>query len=180
MSFLMKPDPFSSEVNRLFNTLFAPAEERTQRWSPAMDLVEAEDHYLLRADLPGMAEEDVAIEIQDNVLTVSGERRDEQEQRRQGWHRVERTFGRFSRSLTLREGIDPEAVKAEFDKGVLSITVPKPEQRKPRRVQISVGGAQPAVEGASREHTGGAGDDAVPANGGPAEQAPAADSAASR
>jgi HSP20 family protein len=178
MSFLMKPDPFSSEVNRLFNTLFAPGEERAQRWSPAMDLVEAEDHYLLRADLPGMAEEDVAIEIQDNVLTVSGERRDEQEQQSQGWHRVERTFGRFSRSLTLPEGIDPEAVMAHFDKGVLSITVPKPEQRKPRRVRIGVGGARPAVEGESRERTAAADEETAAANGGAAE--PAADSAASR
>lgn len=162
MTFLMKPDPFSSEVNRLFNTLVGPESARAQRWTPAMDLVEAEDHYLLRADLPGMGEDDVAIEINDNVLTVSGERQDEQEQTRQGWHRVERTFGRFSRSLTLPEGIDPEAVTAAFDKGVLSITVPKPEQRKPRRVQISAGreraasgeaanGSEPAVEGTATE-----------------------------
>lgn len=139
MTFLMKPDPFGSEVNRLFNTLLAPESGR-QRWAPAMDLVEGEDHYTLRADLPGMDQKDVSIEINDNVLTIAGERRDEQEQTRQGWHRVERSFGRFSRSLTLPEGIDPGAVTADFDKGVLSITVPKPEQRKPRRVQISVGG----------------------------------------
>jgi HSP20 family protein len=160
MTFLMKPDPFSSEVNRLFNTLLAPGEGRAQRWSPAMDLVEAEDHYVLRADLPGMDEKDVSIEINDNVLTVSGERRDEQEESRQGWHRVERTFGRFSRSLTLPEGIEPEAVTAEFAKGVLSITVPKPEERKPRRVEISVGGskseggAQRTVEGTASERQG--------------------------
>jgi len=147
MTFLMKPDPFSSEVGRLFNTLVAPGEGRAQRWSPAMDLVEAEDHYVLRVDLPGMDENDVSIEVHDNVLTVSGERRDEQEETRQGWHRVERTFGRFSRSLTLPEGIDPDAVTAEFDKGVLSISVPKPEERKPRRVAIQVGGQKAAIEG---------------------------------
>lgn len=162
MTFLMKPDPFSTEVNRLFNTLLAPESARGQRWTPAMDLVEADDHYLLRADLPGMGEEDVAIEINDNVLTISGERRDEQKETSQGWHRVERTFGSFSRSLTLPEGIDPDAVTAAFDRGVLSITVPKPEQRKPRRVQISVGegaasggghnGSEPkAVEGTATE-----------------------------
>jgi HSP20 family protein len=159
MTFLMKPDPFSSEVNRLFNTLLAPESGRAQRWTPAMDLVEADDHYVLRADLPGMDESNVSIEINDNVLTVSGERRDEQEQTRQGWHRVERTFGRFSRSLTLPEGIDPDAVAASFDKGVLSITVPKPEQRKPRRVQISAGSGSSAAGGASHEG----------ANGGPVE-----------
>ena len=141
MTFLMRPDPFGSEVNRLFNTLLAP-EGRSQPWSPAMDLVEAGDHYVLRADLPGMSEHDVSIEINDNVLAISGERRDEREEERQGWHRVERSFGHFSRSLTLPEGIDPNAVTAAFDKGVLSITVPKPEERKPRRVQISASGSQ--------------------------------------
>ena len=159
MTFLMKPDPFGTEVNRLFNTLLAPESGRSQRWAPAMDLVEAEDHYVLRADLPGMDEKDVAIEINDNVLTVSGERRDEGEQSRQGWHRVERSFGRFTRSLTLPEGIDPEAISASFDKGVLSITVPKPEQRKPRRVQISAGRGGSAANGGAHEA----------ANGGPVE-----------
>jgi HSP20 family protein len=124
-----------------------------------MDLVEADDHYVLRADLPGMDEKNVSIEINDNVLTVSGERRDEQEQTRSGWHRVERSFGRFTRSLTLPEGIDPEAISASFDKGVLSITVPKPEQRKPRRVQITPGRESPAENGAAHEA----------ANGGPVE-----------
>jgi HSP20 family protein len=157
MTFLMRPDPFSSEVNRLFNTLLSPGEGRSERWSPAMDLVEADDHYVLRADLPGMDEKDVSIEIEDNVLTISGERRDEHEEKRQGWHRVERSFGRFSRSLTLPEGVDPEAVGAEFNKGVLSITVPKPEQRKPRRIQISASGGrhgQAAVEGTASERSG--------------------------
>ena len=159
MTFLMRPDPFSSEVNRLFNTLLAP-EGRSQRWTPAMDLVEAGDHYVLRADLPGMNEGDVSIEINDNVLTISGERRDEREEERQGWHRVERSFGHFSRSLTLPEGINPEAVTAAFEKGVLSITVPKPEERKPRRVEISAsgakesGGAQRTVEGTATERSG--------------------------
>jgi HSP20 family protein len=101
-----------------------------------------------------MDERNVSIEINDNVLTISGERRDEQEQTRRGWHRVERSFGRFTRSLTLPEGVDPEAVAAQFDKGVLSITVPKPEQRKPRRVQISVGGERAGGDG-DGAHDGG-------------------------
>jgi len=159
MTFLMRPDPFSSEVSRLFNTLLSPEGGRSQRWSPAMDLVEAEDHYVLRADLPGLSEEDVSIEVNDNVLTISGERSDEHEEKRQGWLRVERSFGRFSRSLTLPEGIDPDAITAEFERGVLSITVPKPEARKPRRVQISASGskggdAQRTVEGTATERGG--------------------------
>ena len=155
MALLMRPEPFSQEVNRLFNTLFEPGEASAQRWAPAMDLVEAEDHFVLRADLPGLAEEDVAIEVQDNTLTISGERKSEHEQREKGWYRVERQFGTFSRSLTLPDGIDPDAIEAAFDKGVLEVRVPKPEQRKPRRVQIKAGAAngdgRAAVEGSAEE-----------------------------
>lgn len=120
-----------------------------------MDLVEADDHFLLKADLPGMDEGDIAIEIRDNTLRVSGERKSEHEKSERGWYRVERSFGQFSRSLTLPEGIDPDAVKASFDRGVLHVRIPKPEERKPRRVQIEVGagnGSQPAqVEGTATE-----------------------------
>ena len=156
---VFKPEPFSSEVNRLFNTLFTGAEDRPERWTPAMDLVEAEDHFVLKADLPGLSEEDISIEIQDNTLTVSGERQAEHEERHRGWYRVERSFGRFSRSLTLPEGVNPEAVAASFDRGVLSITIPKPEQRKPRRVTISASGQRvehPAVESTATEQPAGA------------------------
>jgi HSP20 family protein len=142
-----------SDVNRLLNAFFdVPAggsgtSRRT--WVPAMDLVETEDHFLLRADLPGLSEQDVSIELQDNVLTLSGERTAETEERKEGYHRVERAFGRFSRSLTLPEGVDPDAVQASFHDGVLEVRIPKPEERKPRKVAISVGnGDKPeAIEG---------------------------------
>jgi len=155
MALLMKPEPFSQEVNRLFNTLFDVSDRSgAERWVPAMDLTEADDHFVLRADLPGIGEDDVSIEIQDNTLTISGERKAETEERHRGWYRVERSFGRFSRSLSLPEGVDPDAVSAEFDKGVLEVRVPKPEARKPRRVAIkaqSGDGEQPAVEGTAEE-----------------------------
>jgi HSP20 family protein len=136
MALLMKPEPFSAEFHRLFDTLFEPSNGRSQRWQPPMDLVEADDHFVLKADLPGLAEEDVSIEVQDGNLTISGERRAEHEQRERGWYRVERAFGRFSRSLTLPEGVDVDRVAASFDKGVLEVRIPKPEQRKPRRITI--------------------------------------------
>ncbi|MDQ3647697.1 MAG: Hsp20/alpha crystallin family protein [Actinomycetota bacterium] len=161
MALLMKPEPFAGEFNRLFNTLFDASQAQGQRWSPAMDLVEAEDHFVLKADLPGLGEEDISIEIQDNTLTLSGERRSEHETAERGWYRVERAFGRFSRSLTLPEGVDAEGVSAAFDKGVLDVRIPKPEQRKPRQVQIAVGssesrdaggnGKPAAVEGTAEE-----------------------------
>ena len=137
MTLLMKPEPFSSDFNRLFNTLFD--DQRTQRWVPAMDLVEADDHFLLKADLPGLGEEDVSIEIRDNALTISGERKSEYEKRERGWYRAERATGRFSRSLSLPDGVDADAVRAEFDRGVLEVWIPKPEARKPRRVSIGSG-----------------------------------------
>jgi HSP20 family protein len=140
-----------SEMNRLFNTFFdTPTTgngSTTRRWIPAMDLVETEDDFVLKADLPGLKEEDVNIEVDENVLTVSGERKAEHESTQDGYHRVERAFGAFSRSLTLPEGIDADTVAASFDRGVLEIRIPKPEQRKPRKVSIGVGGAQKTIEG---------------------------------
>ena len=157
MALLMKPEPFAAEFNRLFNTLLdSPQAGQGQRWSPAMDLVEAEGHFVLKADLPGLSHDDISLEIQDNTLTLSGERRAEHEAREKGWYRVERSFGRFSRSLTLPEGVDADAVTAEFDKGVLEVRIPKPEERKPRRVEIGVGhgdrnGKHEALEGTAEE-----------------------------
>ena len=154
MTLLMKPEPFSQEVNRLFNTLFEDRADAQQRWMPAMDLVEADDHFVLKADLPGLSEEDVSLEVRDNALTISGERKAEHESRERGWYRVERSFGRFSRSLTLPEGVDAEGISASFHNGVLSVRIPKPEERKPRRVQIQAGsgnGTPTAVEGTAEE-----------------------------
>jgi HSP20 family protein len=142
-----------SEMNRLFNTVFdAPGQggnggTQVRRWVPAMDLVETDAHFVLRADLPGLTEGDVAIELEDSVLTLSGERKAEHEEKQEGFYRVERAFGRFSRSLTLPKGIDPEAVTATFANGVLEVRIPKPEERKPRKISIAVGDAQPAIEG---------------------------------
>src|SRR4051812_34771689 len=130
-----------NEMNRLFGTVFdAPAAANgntLRRWMPAMDLVETDEHFVLRADLPGLTEGDVNIEVEDNVLTVSGERKAEHETTKEGYHRVERAFGTFSRALTLPEGVDAEAVEASFDKGVLEVRIPKPEQPKPRKISIA-------------------------------------------
>ena len=139
------------EMNRLFDSFFdTPASAGrggTRRWIPAMDLVETDEHFVLHADLPGMGEDDVNIEVRDNVLTLSGERRFEQEAKRDGFYRVERGSGSFSRSLTLPDGVDLDAIAASFDKGVLEVRIPKPEERRPRRVQIAVGDTPKAIEG---------------------------------
>lgn len=147
-----------SEMNRLFTSFFdTPTQSGAnggalRRWIPPMDLVETDEQFVLRADLPGLSEEDVSIEMEDSVLTISGERKAEHEDRKEGYYRVERAYGAFARSLTLPEGVDADAVAATFDKGVLEVRIPKPEERKPRKVAISVGdggGAsnQKAIEG---------------------------------
>ena len=135
------------DMNRLFNTLFEPSTGAVmRRWSPAMNLVETEDNYVLRADLPGVSEGDVKIELDDNVLTISGERKSAHKEAKEGYYRVERAYGSFSRTLKLPEGVDADSISASFDRGVLEVNVPKPEQRQPRKVEIAVGGSEPAIE----------------------------------
>ncbi|HEX8857246.1 MAG TPA: Hsp20/alpha crystallin family protein [Thermoleophilaceae bacterium] len=154
MALLVRPEPFSTQdFDRLFNTLLEPFERgRVQRWSPPMDLVEAEDSFILKADLPGMSEDDVAIEVHDGTLRLSGERHAEHEQSEKGWYRVERSFGKFSRSMTLPDGVDPDKIQAKFDRGVLEVRIPKPEERKPRRISIANDPGKPeTLEGAASD-----------------------------
>ena len=150
MALLMKPQPFSRDVDRLFDAFFGADREQGRRWVPPVDLVEAEDHFVLRADLPGLADDDVNVEVQDGTLTISGERHAEHESQERGWYRIERSFGSFNRSLTLPDGVDSDAISARFENGVLEVRIPKPEERKPRRVEISGGagnGTPPTLEG---------------------------------
>jgi HSP20 family protein len=134
------------EMNRLFGSFFdAPAGSggggnggSIRHWIPAMDLVETKQHFVLRADLPGLSEGDVKVEFEDNVLTISGERKAEHEEQREGYYRIERASGRFARSLTLPDGVDAGSIEATFREGVLEVRVPKPQERKPQRVSIGV------------------------------------------
>jgi HSP20 family protein len=133
-------DSLQSEVNRVFDAFFGNGSaSRTRRWVPAMDLVETDEDLVLRADLPGLSRDDVQIEIKDSALTVSGERHAEHEEKTEGYYRVERSFGSFSRSLTLPDGVDADAVQADFSDGVLEVRIPKPAERKPHRVEIGAG-----------------------------------------
>lgn len=147
------------EINRLFGSAVgSPGAQGggARQWIPAMDLVESDTEYLLRADLPGLRQDDVSIEVDDNVLTVSGERRSTHDQRGEGYFRIERASGTFARSLTLPKGVEADAISATFADGVLEVRIPKPEQRKPHRVAIApaevvdtVEASQPAVAAAA-------------------------------
>ncbi len=142
-------DSLQSDMNRLFDGFFGGRGPNggSGRWIPAMDLVESDEELVLRADLPGVDKDDVSIEVKDNVLTVSGERKTESEDKGEGYYRIERAFGSFSRALTLPEGVDSEAVKADFKDGVLEVRIPKPEERQPKRIAIG----KRAVEGKAEE-----------------------------
>lgn len=143
------------EMDRLFRTasgsVGGAGTTAGAQWLPAMDLVETGDEYVLRADLPGLSDDDVSIQFEDRVLTISGERKSEHEETGEGYYRMERASGAFSRSLTLPEGVEPEAIQARFDRGVLEVRVPKPAQPQPHRVQISVGNQQKTIESQANE-----------------------------
>jgi HSP20 family protein len=140
-----------SEFNRLFSVFDSQTGARApgaRSWVPAIDLSEEDGDYVLRADLPGVSESDVKVEVEGRVLQISGERSSEHEERKGSYRRIERASGRFSRVLTLPVGVDPESVSAQFDKGVLEVRVPKPAERKPHRVAIGGRGeGAPVIDG---------------------------------
>jgi HSP20 family protein len=155
---LVKWDPMRelnsfSDMNRLFDSFFGTQGQQglSKRWVPAMDLVEVGDDLVLKADLPGLRREDVSIEVKDGVLTISGERKDEHEEKADGYYRVERTFGSFSRTLTLPKGIEADGIVADFADGVLEVKIPKPEERKPHRVEIGERSGRRSIEGSVEE-----------------------------
>ena len=140
------------EMDRLFGSVFSvpTAGAVRRRWIPAMDLLESAEEYVLRADLPGLHSDDVKIELDENVLTISGARTASSEQDGEGYRRIERATGSFARSLTLPAGTDAAAITARFTDGVLEVHIPRPQQRKPLRVAIETGAdsAPAPLEGA--------------------------------
>lgn len=127
------------EINRMFEQFgrqFGVAE--SSRYAPAMDIHETEDAYIVEADVPGLKKDEVHIEVADNVLSIKGERKEEKEEKEKNYHRVERSFGSFARSVALPNGFDGSKVSAKFADGVLTVTLPKHEERKPRRVEVKV------------------------------------------
>ena len=127
-------------VEKLFGELARPnseGQESIRPWQPLVDIVETEQAYEVRAELPGIAREDVQLSIEDNVLTLSGERKLEKDVNKESYHRIERAYGTFSRSFALPAQVDTQGIQASFKDGVLSIAVPKAEQVKPRKISIN-------------------------------------------
>jgi HSP20 family protein len=120
----------------------------TQSWVPALDVWETEDALVYAFDLPGIPEDKISVEVEDSMLTVGAERSRPAQVGEDAFHRFERRFGSFSRSIGLPQGVDEDAITADYTAGVLTITVPKPEQAKPRRITIGVGSEKhPTIEG---------------------------------
>lgn len=150
MSWIVKRDPFNDlrslqdEFNRTFNTafpgVFGKLEEGllTGKWSPSVDIYEDQNSIKLEADLPGVKPEDFKLSIENYKLTLSGERKFDKEDRGDNWHRVERSYGSFTRTFTLPSTVNVEDVKAEFKDGVLSVILPKREEVKARQIQVAV------------------------------------------
>lgn len=129
----------SESIEKLFNDGFIQKGEESPRlWAPAVDVIEEESAYTIKADIPGLAKEDVHVEVQDNTLTIRGEKHEEKEEKGKRYFRKERTYGSFTRSFHLPENVDVEAIKATHKEGILELTIPKKEQEKPKRIDINV------------------------------------------
>lgn len=146
---IVKWDPFRNvsalqdRINRLFEDAFPRARHDEEEfsmgaWRPAVDIYETGSAIVLTAELPGVSKENVAIEVKENMLTLSGERTAPKEIKEESYYRRERSFGMFRRAFALPDSIDPDQIKAIFKDGVLKIEIPKPEEKKPRQVAIKV------------------------------------------
>lgn len=129
--------------NQLFNETFARAfgdqkEVSLRTWVPPVDIRETEDSLVLKAELPGVKPDDVEIRVEDSTLYMKGERKFEKEVKEENFHRVERSYGTFSRSFSLPSSIDSDKVKAEYQNGILTLTMPKREESKPKTIKIGV------------------------------------------
>ena len=140
---LVRWDPFreledvSDRLNQMFHRS-APARTNGKEtmivadWAPSVDVSETEGEYQIKAEIPDVKKEDVKVTLEDGVLTIQGERKQEKEVKGKRYHRVERSYGRFARSFTLPDVIDEEKVKAEFKDGILNLALPKSEKAKPK------------------------------------------------
>src|SRR5208282_3435874 len=130
------------EYVRLLKEAFSPmsgeTEVSTRSWAPPVDIYETEDAIVLKAELPGVDPKDVEVRVEDNNLYLKGERKFEKEVKEQNYHRVERSYGSFARSFSLPNSISTDKVKAEFKDGLLTLTMPKREEAKPKTIKIDV------------------------------------------
>ena len=132
------PRDLQGELGRFFNDFGSNIGTIEEGFVPAIDVRESEDSYRVDIDLPGIKKENIKIEVAEGVLSISGERKSESESNEKDYHRVERSYGSFRRSVSVPGGFQHDAVNAHFEDGVLKVVLPKPEESKPRRVEVKV------------------------------------------
>lgn len=148
MPAVVRFDPFRDitslrdEMNRLFSRTLGEGASAGSAWTPAVDIFDTAEAIVLKAELPGLAPDDIDIEVDDNVLTIKGERRFEDKVEEGRYYRLERAYGQFSRSVTLPQGVKADEISASFDQGVLQVRVPKADEVKPRKISVATNGSK--------------------------------------
>ena len=142
-----------NEMSRLMNSVIgANGETSTRAWVPAVDVWETDNELVYAFDLPGIPEDEISIEFEDGALTVAGERKRTQEASNENYNRFERRYGSFARTVGLPQGVSEDSINADYHDGVLEVHVKKPEQPKPRRIEIGKGaGAKKTIEGTAKQ-----------------------------
>ena len=125
------------DIDTWFDTGFF-TDHPERGWRPAIDIEEKDGNYLLRADLPGMKKKDIHVELKDGYLTLRGERKDEHEENKEGYHRVERTYGSFERTFRVPKGVTDKDIHAQYRDGVLELTIPTPKLEEPKTVPVEI------------------------------------------
>jgi HSP20 family protein len=146
---LVKWDPFveledvSKQLNRIFGRFPARAETGSEvltmaDWAPTVDITETDSAYMIKGEIPGVNKEDVKVTIEDGMITMRGERKQEKEEKDKKYHRIERSYGSFLRSFRVPDDVDENAVKAEFKDGMINVTLPKSDKSKPKSINVSI------------------------------------------
>src|SRR5246127_5273754 len=135
------------QLNRLFNEAFDRSSDESSitTWAPAVDIFEGEHELVVKADLPDIKPEELDIRVENNILTIRGERKFEKKVDEKNYLRVERSYGSFARSFSLANTVNTEAIKADYKDGVLTLSIPKREEAKPKQIKVSVGGQAAAA-----------------------------------
>ena len=150
MTVLTRWEPFrefatlQDRINRVFRESYSQGRDEsltTSTFAPAVDVYEDEHQVTLKIEVPGIDEKDIDVRVENNTLTVHGERKIEKEEKEENYRRVERQYGSFTRTFTLPQTVDSESVSANYDKGVLKIALPKKAEAKPKQIKVSVGSA---------------------------------------
>ncbi len=143
--YLTKWEPFSDlvslrdDMDRFFETFFGQhPEDREGFWTPILDIEESNGNIVVKAEIPGMEKDEIKVSVRNNMLSISGERKQEIETKDKTFHRIERSYGKFSRTITLPSEVDADKIKAAYKDGVLNIILPKPESMKPKQIEVEI------------------------------------------